>query len=133
MVWLEASLRAHQTVGVETVLSTDKYRPLVEAAKALGFEICLIYVVLRSPELNVERVLIRVERGGHPVPAEKITSRYHRSLAQLPWFLEAADRAWAFDNSGAAPKLVVQKPLGGDIELDPDAPDTLRRAILSLG
>jgi predicted ABC-type ATPase len=25
-VWLDASIRAHQTVGVETVLSTDKYR-----------------------------------------------------------------------------------------------------------
>src|ERR1700731_1770975 len=24
--WLEASINAHQTVGVETVLSTDKYR-----------------------------------------------------------------------------------------------------------
>jgi ABC-type molybdenum transport system ATPase subunit/photorepair protein PhrA len=33
--WLEASIRAHQTVGVETVLSTDKYRRLVVAAKEL--------------------------------------------------------------------------------------------------
>ena len=31
--WLEVSIRAHQTVGVETVLSTDKYRRLVLAAK----------------------------------------------------------------------------------------------------
>jgi predicted ABC-type ATPase len=27
--WLKASIDAHQSVGVETVLSTDKYRPLV--------------------------------------------------------------------------------------------------------
>jgi predicted ABC-type ATPase len=133
MVWLEASLRAHQTVGVETVLSTAKYRPLVEAAKVLGFEICLIYVLLRSPALNVERVSIRVARGGHSVPPEKIISRYHKSLGQLPWFLQAADRAWAFDNSGAAPKLVVEKPLHGDIELDPDAPEHLRTVIRAMG
>jgi len=31
--WLEASIRAHQTVGVETVLSTAKYRRLVDEAK----------------------------------------------------------------------------------------------------
>ena len=31
--WLQASVEAHQTVGVETVLSTPKYRKLVRAAK----------------------------------------------------------------------------------------------------
>ena len=30
--WLETSIKAHQTVGVETVLSTGKYRRLVTAA-----------------------------------------------------------------------------------------------------
>ena len=33
--WLQASILAHQTVDVETVLSTGKYRALVERAKAL--------------------------------------------------------------------------------------------------
>ena len=32
--WLRASIEAHQTIGVETVLSTGKYRELVLAAKA---------------------------------------------------------------------------------------------------
>jgi predicted ABC-type ATPase len=41
--WLKASIRAHQTVGVETVLSTDKYRSLVTRAKGFGFEIRLLY------------------------------------------------------------------------------------------
>ena len=31
--WLYASLNAHQTIGVETVLSTAKYRALVEHAR----------------------------------------------------------------------------------------------------
>lgn len=37
--WLKASIAVHKTIGVETVLSTDKYRPLVERAKDLGFAI----------------------------------------------------------------------------------------------
>ena len=37
--WLEASIAAYQTIGVETVLSTEKYRALVLAAKAHGFEV----------------------------------------------------------------------------------------------
>jgi predicted ABC-type ATPase len=36
--WLEASINAHQSVGVETVLSTSKYRRVVRAAKRRGFE-----------------------------------------------------------------------------------------------
>jgi predicted ABC-type ATPase len=132
MIWLKASLCAHQTVGVETVLSTPKYRSLVDKAKARGFEVRLIYVMLRKPELNVERVRLRVARGGHAVPAEKIVDRYKRSLEQLPWFLEAADRAFLFDNSGAEPRMVALKDSEGNIVLDPDAPEPLRRVILSM-
>ena len=132
MSWLQASLRTHHTIGVETVLSTGKYRPLVDEAKKLGFEIRLIYVILRTPALNVERVRLRVARGGHSVQEEKIIGRYHRSLEQLPWFLIAADRAYMFDNSGATPRLVAQKDPNGEISLDPEAPAALRSAILTL-
>jgi predicted ABC-type ATPase len=97
--WLQVSITAHQTIGVETVLSTAKYRRLVKLAKRLQFEFCLIYVLLDSPERNIERVRIRVAKGGHNVPKAKIAERYVRSLAQLPWFLRQADRAYIFDNS----------------------------------
>lgn len=132
MEWLRASLRTHHTVGVETVLSTAKYRPLVEEAKALGFEIRLVFVMLASPELNVERVRLRVRRGGHDVPRDKIIARFHRSLEQLPWFLEASDRAYVFDNSGAKPRLTLEKTGDGEIALDPLAPEALRRVILPM-
>jgi predicted ABC-type ATPase len=115
--WLEASIAAHQTVGVETVLSTDKYRQLVLSAKARGFEVRLIYILLRSVELNIERVKMRVAKGGHDVPEDKIIERRERSLAQLPWFLDHADQAWLYDNSDASPRLLGTKNRGV-IELD---------------
>lgn len=126
--WLEASIRAHQTVGVETVLSTDKYRRLVLAAKKKRFEFRLIYVVLASPDLNVERVRLRVKKGGHDVPEAKIRERWFKSLRQLPWFLEQADRAWMFDNSGAVPRQIGLKH-DGSLIVDPSAPAALREAI----
>lgn len=132
MGWLQASLLTHHTVGVETVLSTDKYRALVDEAKNYGFEIRLIFVMLATPELNVERVKLRVRRGGHAVPENKIIERFHRSLAQLPWFLEAADRAYVYDNSGATPRLVLEKAGDGDIVLDPEAPSALREVVLPM-
>ena len=118
--WIEASIRAYQTIGVETVLSTDKYRRLVHEAKRRAFEFRLIYILLNSPDRNVERVRIRVAKGGHDVPEARIRERYGRSLAQLPWFLEQADQAWIFDNSGPHPHRIAQKQ-SGTITVDPDA------------
>jgi predicted ABC-type ATPase len=129
--WLEASIRAHQTVGVETVLSTDKYRRLVLDAKQRQFEFRLIFVVLASPDLNVQRVRLRVSKGGHDVPEAKIRKRWTRSLGQLPWYLDQADQAAIFDNSGAIPQLIGRKQRGV-IVIDPEAPRALREA-LNLG
>lgn len=126
--WLDASIRAHQTIGVETVLSTEKYRRLVLAAKRKQFEFRFIYVVLASPDLNVERVRLRVKKGGHDVPEAKIRERWFKSIRQLPWFLEQADRAWLFDNSGAAPRQIGLKQ-DGHIIIDPSAPAPLREVI----
>lgn len=110
--WLYASIEAHQTVGVETVLSTSKYRNLVLEAKKRRFTIRLIYILLNSPELNIERVRLRVAKGGHDVPTGKILERRERSLAQLPWFLAQADEAWLFDNSAEIPQMIGTKSKG---------------------
>jgi predicted ABC-type ATPase len=91
------------------VLSTPKYRKLVRIAKRKRFEILLFYVLLQSPQLHVARVRLRVRKGGHDVPVSKILGRRKRSLAQLPWFLQQADRAWLYDNSGARPHLMGLK------------------------
>lgn len=125
--WLEASIDAHQSIGVETVLSTGKYRRLVRLAKRRGFEVRLVYVVLRSVDLNVDRVRMRARRGGHDVPVAKIGERLKRSLHQLPWFLNKADWALLLDNSDDL--RVIGRKETNTIVLDPAAPDAIRRAV----
>jgi predicted ABC-type ATPase len=110
------------------VLSTPKYRTLVRLAKSFGFEVRLLYVCLNSPELNVERVRLRVAKGGHAVPEKKIVERYERSFKQLPWFLRHADFAVIFDNSGATPTVVGRKS-AELIEVDPSAPDIVKNTV----
>lgn len=130
--WLKASIAVHKNIGVETVLSTDKYRAMVAFAKSYGFDLWLYYVCLDDPERNVNRVRMRVEKGGHAVPEDKIRARFRRSLEQLPWFLDQADRAWLFDNSGAHPVLVGEKA-DGVLTLDPATPWVLQEALSGLG
>jgi predicted ABC-type ATPase len=117
--WLHASLDVHQTIGVETVLSTDKYRRLVTRAKQLGYEVRLIYIFVDSARRQLERIRIRVAKGGHDVPKQKVIDRRKRSLEQLGWFFWEADFALLYDNSSATPKLLAEKtPSGAEISGD---------------
>lgn len=130
--WLDASIEVHKSVGVETVLSTAKYRRLVTKAKARGFAIWLIYVVLDTVERNIERVRLRVQKGGHAVPDDKIRSRREGSLDQFPWFLDQADSAWIYENSGAQPKRIGEKR-NGTVTLDENTPSFVLAAVQSIG
>ena len=129
--WLRISVRTYKTVGVETVLSTSKYRRLVHLAKAHGFEIRLLYVTLQTAEMNINRVQNRVKKGGRDVPIAKIIERRERSFKQLPWFLDQADFALIYDNSAKKPKLIGKKE-NGVIIIDPSAPSDIKKAVLSL-
>jgi predicted ABC-type ATPase len=106
-----------ERVGVETVLSTGKYRQVVQVAQSLHRRIYLIYVSLVSPALARERVRRRVGLAGHDVPAEKVEERWCRSLDQLSWFASRADGFWLFDNSDSnrtAPLLLALGSRGAD-------------------
>lgn len=96
---LERRLANGEPGCVETVLSTDKYKPLVESVLGRGGAFSLIYVALRSPALSQRRVAGRVKLGGHDVPADKLEQRWQRSVALLPWFASRATHFWVFDNS----------------------------------
>ncbi|RYY09114.1 MAG: hypothetical protein EON55_19010 [Alphaproteobacteria bacterium] len=107
--WLYASVDAYQTIGVETVLSSPKYRALVERAHERGFEVRMIYVVLNSVDLQLARIRQRVRDGGHDVPRDKVLDRRRRSLEELCWFAAEVDRLFVFDNSFGQPDLVAWK------------------------
>lgn len=88
-----------RSIGVETVLSTTKYLPMVHRALASGGFFGLIYIALSTPAIACQRVARRVQEGGHDVPERKITERWHRSLDTLPHFARLATRFWIIDNS----------------------------------
>jgi predicted ABC-type ATPase len=123
---IEAMIRVEARIAVETVLSTDKYRPLVEAVLSLGGEVRMIYVILQSPDINVQRVARRVALGGHDVPEAKIRDRWFRSLGQFPWFASRCHEFWVFDNSDSTldvePAFVAHGVSGRLVEVNPTFP-----------
>lgn len=109
MVWLDASIEMYKSIGFETVLSSDKYLPLIDRALERGYELRLIYVALRTPQLHIDRVRKRVSEGGHSVDEAKIVTRRVRSFERLEAVFPKAQFAQIWDNSGAEPTLLFDK------------------------
>lgn len=66
----------------------------------MGYRNYLYYIATDDPQINISRVQYRVSQGGHSVPAEKIVTRYGRSLDLLMKAIRHTNRAYIFDNSG---------------------------------
>ena len=95
----EAAIKEQKSFTFETVLSTERNLNLLKKAKEQGYFIRCIYVLTSDPLINVIRVKARVALGGHPVPDEKIISRYSKSLSQIPELLQVCDIVHIYDNS----------------------------------
>jgi predicted ABC-type ATPase len=113
---LTIDIAACRPVGVETVLSTEKYSDPSLSVRIAGGFVGLIYIALSSPALAMERVAARVRRGGHGIPDAKIEQRWQRSLYYLAPFAKSATAFWVFDNSDSnpttAPALIASGKLG---------------------
>lgn len=71
-------------------------------AKSLGYETTLVFFWLNSVDLAVERVKVRVREGGHDIPIDTITRRYHRGLSNFFKLYKNAVDHWMFINSSGS-------------------------------
>lgn len=87
----------------------DNFKAMKEARKE-GFEIILFYVRLESAELAYERVLRRVQKGGHGVPKEVVEKRFKRSLSNFKAIKDSGliDTVYIYDNSTAFQLVAVE-------------------------
>ena len=92
-------LEDQKSFTFETVMSFPDKVELLRKAQTMGYRTYLYYVATEDPEINISRVRNRVKMGGHPVPEEKIVSRYYRSLDLLMDAVQTTNRAYIFDNS----------------------------------
>jgi predicted ABC-type ATPase len=99
----KALLAARVSFTLETTLAGHGAITIMKEARKAGYRIVLVYVALKDPELHIERVRLRVSRGGHDIPDVDIRRRYARSLMRAPEALGLADEAVVLDNSGLHP------------------------------
>ena len=93
------AIARRQSVFYETVMSHPSKIAELQAAAAEGFAITVIFVATDHPNINIERIALRVADGGHDVPRERIRARHRRSLALAPSALSFASHAYIYDNT----------------------------------
>jgi predicted ABC-type ATPase len=93
----------------ETTLSGHTYLRRIDAWRAAGFVVELIFLSLSSPEDAIARVAARVRQGGHDVPPEVIRRRFIAGLRNFQQVYRDRVDDWQwFDNSGPVPRLLEE-------------------------
>jgi predicted ABC-type ATPase len=107
----QAAARGTRSIAIETVLSSDKFYPVLDIAHKRGIQVGMIYVALRSVELSLKRIETRVEAGLHNVPEERVRERWTKTHENLRKWAPRVDRLVVFSNNDAdrPPILVAQK------------------------
>lgn len=126
-------MRQGVSFGFETVASRKDKLDFVKKAKTEGYFIDFIFVTAGTSEKCYERVQERVRLGGHDVPKDKVFSRFERTMDFLPRYLEIADHAEVWDNSGDSLVLMLSKS-DGQYELTPagECTDWVRKYLYGL-
>ena len=106
-----------RSFSFETVMSSPDKIAFLRKAQARGYRTYLYYIATEDPAINISRVQHRVRMGGHPVPSDKIVSRYARSLALLDEAIRYSHRAYIFDNSAHEWVWLAEITHGKDLEL----------------
>jgi predicted ABC-type ATPase len=120
-------IRSGISFGFETVGSHPSKVDLLRDAKESGYRVGLLFVATESPDINVHRIEHRISQGGHPVPEDKVRSRYYRTLQLLKDFFEVADTASVWDNSedgnskSPAIRHLVRKAADGSVTIFSEA------------
>lgn len=120
----------HESFIFETVFSDPVGEKLsfLKEAQALGYTAVLFFIGVDSSRTSGDRVAMRVSKGGHDVPPDKLAQRYPRVLNNLKRALIELPNVRIYDNSlvGGSPRLVAARENGGKIRLHHPTPAWLR-------
>lgn len=109
--------RRQLSFSFETVMSHNSKLLELKKAKENGYKIYLYFVCTDNPEINIQRVANRVDKGGHNVIQSKIKSRYNDTLGNLYNAIQLSDRAFLFDNSGKKFQFIAEISNGDSLKL----------------
>ena len=104
--------------AIETTLASRSLAPRVRRLQEAGYEFQLLFFWLASPELNIQRVAERVQRGGHHIPEDVIRRRYVAGLKNFFNLYKPLANDWrAYNNTESGKTLLVAEQRLGQAEV----------------
>ena len=113
-------IECDKSFSFETVMSHPSKVSFLQKAKKKGFKTYLYFISTQDPSININRVKIRVSKGGHNVDEDKIQSRYYKSMGFLYDAFLNADRAYIIDNSSDNVRNILVEKKGKNIKIYSD-------------
>lgn len=114
---------ARADFAFETTLASRTFAPWLRRLVDSGYQFHLVFVWLPSPDTNVERVALRVRRGGHNVPEDTIRRRYEGGLRNLFQLYRPLSATWRFyHNVDPSDPTLVARGSGEAVEKSFDPP-----------
>ncbi len=105
------------TFTYETVMSHESKIEFLKQARKESYRVYLYYIATEDPEININRVNVRVEQHGHSVEPEVVKSRYYKSLKLLKAAIKECNRTYLWDNSGEVAQLFAEITDGENVEI----------------
>ncbi|HEX9290446.1 MAG TPA: zeta toxin family protein [Anaeromyxobacteraceae bacterium] len=116
---------AGESFVFETVFSDPAGAKLafLASAKEKGYTVVLVFIGVDA-DASEERVAMRVAKGGHDVPTEKLATRHPRTMRNLKAALRELPNVLVYDNSDLAQPytLVAEYVDGALVGPDPRPP-----------
>jgi predicted ABC-type ATPase len=108
-------------VAFETTLASRSFAPWIRGLKASGYDFHLFFISLPTPEIAIERVSSRVQRGGHSVPDETIRRRFEAGLRNFFELYRPLATTWRFyDNEHSSGLRPIARGGAGKTEIVAD-------------
>lgn len=86
-------------ICLESTLAGRGTMARIKAAKDAGYYTIGFYIGLNSVDLNLERIAMRVARGGHDIPIDTVRRRFYESANNLIKIKDNFDMLHVIDNS----------------------------------
>jgi len=108
---LDRLAAARLDFAFESTLSGLTYATRLQAWKAAGYRVEIVFLRLASVRLALRRIADRVRQGGHPVPSADVRRRFVRGWDNFVTTYRPMADAWAvYDNSQQEARLLEEGP-----------------------
>jgi predicted ABC-type ATPase len=105
---VEKLKKENKNIILESTLSGLFLGKLITDFKKKRYRIKILFIVLNSPDICIERIKHRVSRGGHHVPDEDVRRRFYRGKKNF-WsrYKRAVDHWMLYNNTESGFELVA--------------------------